>query len=177
MPPPRIRLAQTHELPLLSAIEDNADQIYNDMPAFGGLDDCAGIVPAENDALVDSSWPTGSIVHVAESDDSELVGMSFCYPVDKCLYLAQLSVVMDAQRSGIGGMLVHAGLEAALQANMRGVVLCTFSELAWNAPFYRKQGFINIAAHICGPQFTQKATQDEAEWGRFGGRVAMGYFF
>lgn len=60
-------------------------------------------------------------------------------------YLRELDVDPTFQQRGIGARLVHAFAARARADGARATYLSTFRDPPWNAPFYRKLGFKNIA--------------------------------
>ena len=61
------------------------------------------------------------------------------------LYLDQISVHPDHGRRGLGGDLVRHVFQIAKQRRLKQVTLSTFRDVPWNAPFYGKLGFREIA--------------------------------
>ena len=47
-------------------------------------------------------------------------------------------------RRGIGSALVRASLAEAAALGARTMTLCTYADLAWNAPFYAALGFARL---------------------------------
>jgi len=60
-------------------------------------------------------------------------------------YLHELDVDPAFGRRGIGAALVMRFIEAAKAKGARAVYLSTFRTPQWNAPFYRKLGFVDVA--------------------------------
>ncbi len=69
-------------------------------------------------------------------------------------YLRELDVDPDFQKRGIGAALVNAFIEAARKKGAKMVYLSTFRSPPWNAPFYRKLGFRDVAHEDCLPWMT-----------------------
>lgn len=167
----RIRPALAHEISDLSAIENQADEIYAVYPEFADLQDQTSVVPADAEHL-----PRNAIVFVAEAD-MKLVGFAFGHPIDDYFYLAQLSVIPKAQNKGIGTQLLEAIVTAARQQDLKGVTLFTYTNLPFNAPYYAARGFQTLEVCDVGPLLAQKYLADTAEWGRYGQRAIMGVSF
>lgn len=64
---------------------------------------------------------------------------------DRNAYLRELDVDPDFQQRGIGALLVKAFAEASRKHAAQAVYLSTFRSPRWNAPFYRKLGFQDVA--------------------------------
>jgi GNAT superfamily N-acetyltransferase len=60
------------------------------------------------------------------------------------MYLHELDVDPAFQRRGVGASLVRAFIEMAEAKGARDVYLATFRDPPWNAPFYRKMGFVDV---------------------------------
>jgi GNAT superfamily N-acetyltransferase len=60
-------------------------------------------------------------------------------------YLRELDVDPHFQQRGIGAALVKAFAEAAADKRAASIYLSTFRSPPWNAPFYRRHGFADVA--------------------------------
>jgi GNAT superfamily N-acetyltransferase len=87
-------------------------------------------------------------------------------------HLEQLSVLPDQGRRGLGRALLRAGCAWAADRGYRELTLATYRGVAWNAPFYATEGFVEdgpvddwLVAHGLPPE--------EPVMGRFGVRVLM----
>ena len=58
----------------------------------------------------------------------------------------QLSVVQAAQKQGRGAALMAAAVEWARRTGQPCVMLTTFRDVIFNAPFYRRLGFVELEA-------------------------------
>ncbi|QFU93779.1 GNAT family N-acetyltransferase [Amycolatopsis sp. YIM 10] len=126
-----IREATVAELATLPALESASDSIFAELgfpplPPPGSPDELA----AARLVLVAGSPPAGfARVEV----------------VDGNAHLEQLAVHPAHFRQGIGTSLVRAVLTWARTAGFPAVTLCTFADIPWNGPFYRKLGFTEVA--------------------------------
>lgn len=77
--------------------------------------------------------------------DESPVGFVMGWLQPDSAYLAELSVDPDFGQRGIGRALVERFCEAAWAQSARCVTLSTFRDVPWNAPFYAKLGFGEIA--------------------------------
>lgn len=59
-------------------------------------------------------------------------------------YLRELDVDPGYQKRGIGADLVRAFVARARKDGAQAVYLSTFRDPPWNAPFYRKLGFLDV---------------------------------
>lgn len=78
---------------------------------------------------------------VAVDTDDSPVGYILLQMVDGLALLAQVDVHPDHARKGIGTALVIHGIEQIRKRGFSALYLTTFSNVQWNAPFYRKLGF------------------------------------
>jgi predicted N-acetyltransferase YhbS len=78
-------------------------------------------------------------------------------------YLHELDVVREAQGRGLGRQLIGRFNEEARYKRASCVFLSTFRDPPWNAPFYRKLGFVDMAGGDRLPWMTAM----EAEQAKF----------
>jgi ribosomal protein S18 acetylase RimI-like enzyme len=77
-------------------------------------------------------------------DDRRLVGFAACELFEDALHVWELAVARPAQGRGAGQALMRAAIEAARGRGRAAVTLTTFRDIAWNAPFYARLGFIEV---------------------------------
>ena len=87
-------------------------------------------------------------------------------------YLAQLSVHPDAMRRGIGSALLSAACDWAADNGHPTLLLATFQDVAWNAPFYAQHGFEVVDATTPATLAVARH-EDELGMSKFGARVLM----
>ena len=78
-------------------------------------------------------------------------------------YLDQLSVRPRSMRLGIGTELLNAATRMATERGGHALWLTTYSHLAWNRPFYERNGFVVVSADRCDPQIAQELAY-ERRW-------------
>jgi GNAT superfamily N-acetyltransferase len=139
-----IRQTIAADIPLLAAIERSAAELFL----------------ATDRAWVAAEAPTGAGEHRAAIEvglhwlalnAGAPVGLVFGEAVDDSLYIAELSVARGHQRRGIGRRLVEEVEGHARERGCTWLSLTTYRDLAWNAPFYRRLGFIEpeaLPAHL-----------------------------
>jgi len=66
--------------------------------------------------------------------------------VEDRLYIEQIDVLPAFAGRRIGAALLDATAERARTAGLAGLSLSTFREIPWNAPYYRRLGFVEVAA-------------------------------
>lgn len=127
-----IRKATAADLHYLPKIEAAAATLFaREGYDATGLDQ---VTPAEvwSDYL-DTIW-------VAE-EAGALAGFLGATPESDGLHIAELDVHPDFQRRGIGRALLRAAAEYARAEGYPRLILTTFADVPWNAPFYAAQGF------------------------------------
>jgi GNAT superfamily N-acetyltransferase len=77
--------------------------------------------------------------------DGELVGFAIGDMQGEDAYLRELDVALTHQQRGYGGRLVDAFVAAARAKRARHIYLATFRTPPWNAPFYARLGFREVA--------------------------------
>lgn len=133
-----IRTARLGELSRIREIEDAAGELFS---GSGLIDDSHDeSFPADKLArLIDLKQ-----VWVCGSADESPVGMVIVSIWDTAVYIEELDVLPTHGRKGLGTrLLLHACSWAREQGSKR-VVLSTFVDIPWNAPFYRKNGFRDL---------------------------------
>lgn len=165
--PAHIRLARVDEVPRLREIEDEAGTL------FSGL----GLI----DEARDVSFPLDELVRlvgigqvwVACSENDFPVGMVIASVRDGAAYVEEMDVLPAYTRRGIGSRLLARVCEWARARGHTAVALSTFREVPWNGPFYRRQGFRELAAAELTPSM-RRIRELEAQHGlRVEARVFM----
>lgn len=124
-----------------------------DVPGLGAIERAAGrLFPASRIPDPDGSYPiplleaavAAGLLFVAEMDAS-VVGFAACRETGPRLHLDELSVHPDHGRQGLGRRLVEKVIAASARRELTGVSLTTFSDIAWNGPFYASMGFETLS--------------------------------
>lgn len=134
-----IRLAEPGDLAALPAIERTAAGLFRSAGLEGGyLDLVRG--PGELDAAQREGrlW-------VAASEAGEPVGFALAALLDGAPHLDELDVHPAHGRRGLGTLLVEAVVAWARARGAPALTLSTFREVPWNAPFYARLGFRELA--------------------------------
>jgi GNAT superfamily N-acetyltransferase len=92
--------------------------------------------------------------------------------VDGHTHIGQLSVMPECGGLGIGGNLMEAGCRFAEELEHPLITLTTFVDVPFNAPWYRRLGFEDLAEPF-GPEMAL-VVAEESELAACGARVAMG---
>jgi GNAT superfamily N-acetyltransferase len=153
-----VRPVRPDELALLPALELAADTMF----------DSLGIGPLPGPGTV-AEFAAALVVLVAGDPP---VGLCRIDAVGDGAHLEQLSVHPDHGRRGVGRALLRGGCAWAAARGYHELTLATYRGVAWNAPFYATEGFVEVGpvddwlvAHGLAPE--------EPVMRRFGARVLM----
>ncbi|MDP3738021.1 MAG: GNAT family N-acetyltransferase [Hyphomonadaceae bacterium] len=133
-----LRAATLADIPRMHQIEDDAGEL------FAGL----GLIDIEDMALV-SIGDHGHAIDAGLSLIAEVDGRAAGFAIGarhgEDVYLHELDVDRAYQKQGVGAALVTAFVDLARRQGAGAVYLSTFRDPPWNAPFYRKLGFRDVA--------------------------------
>ncbi len=76
--------------------------------------------------------------------DNKPVGFAMAIAKDKSAMLAELDVDPEHQRKGLGRNLVQTVIKWAREEGFNHLMLTTFRNVPWNAPFYENMGFRSL---------------------------------
>ena len=79
------------------------------------------------------------------STSARVVGFALVRSFETAALLEEIDVDPDWGRRGLGGRLLEAACDWAAAAGHPRIVLSTFRDVAWNAPFYARRGFREVA--------------------------------
>lgn len=140
-----IRPARAEDIPRLQAIERAAAELFRPLGLLT-LDALSEVVPDEEHRANIAA----GLALVAESDGA-VAGYATGYREGADAYLHQLDVHPDHQRRGLGRRLVEAFCDSARMGGAMAVMLSTFRDIPWNAPFYRTCGFVDLPRSAYAP--------------------------
>jgi len=80
--------------------------------------------------------------------------------IDGCLHIDQVSVDPAHAGRGIGAALIDHLAAAALADGRPALTLTTFRDIPWNAPYYARLGFTELAGDEWGPQLRALVAQE-----------------
>lgn len=85
------------------------------------------------------------LVWVAADEADEAVGFVVAEVLGNSLFIHELGVLPAHGQRGLGRRLVDAVCQQARAAGYPAVTLSTFGDIPWNAPFYRRLGFVPLS--------------------------------
>lgn len=160
-----VRPTRCDDVFALPAIERAAGERFRRYPELAWLTD-GEVISAEQHleyAERGQSWlalannrPVGFILTEAHSSS---------------LFIVELSVALDWQGKGIGRQLIACVADHARKLGLTSLTLTTFRDVPWNAPFYARLGFEQIAELT--PELRQKREDEAAHGLAYESRCAM----
>ena len=159
---PNIRPAEDYELRTLGRIELEAARVF----------------PSDRIPQPPRSLPL-EVLQTAQKDQllwvidisSKVVAFASCHDAFPYLHLDEISVLPEQGKQGLGTELLKYVIETAQERDYQACTLTTFEDFAWNAPFYSKQGFHQLAEKKL-PRHLKKILKEEKSLG-LRNRVAM----
>jgi GNAT superfamily N-acetyltransferase len=133
-----IRFARQEEILRLREIEDAAGELFS---GSGLIDDSR-----------DESFPLDKLAQLIDLEQVWVCSSGAALPVgfvivskwDTAVYIEEIDVLPAHGRQGLGTRLLSHVCSWAREQGFGSVVLSTFVEVPWNAPFYRKNGFRDL---------------------------------
>ena len=102
-------------------------------------------------------------LYVAIAPDGKVVGFLIWSPKDGRAYIEEVSVRPDHAGHRLGARMIDR-LADDVRGNHRALSLATFRDVPWNAPYYRKLGFSELAYADAGPDH-EESWRHQAENG------------
>ena len=81
------------------------------------------------------------------ASEQELAGYLMAGVLGEDFHIQQMDVAPAHGRKGLGRALLRHALQQARASGYHRVVLTTLSDVAWNAPFYASEDFIEWPSH------------------------------
>ncbi|WP_051781765.1 MULTISPECIES: GNAT family N-acetyltransferase [unclassified Streptomyces] len=134
-----VRPARPAEMAVLQDIERAAGRCFRDI----GMPEIADDEPLTLDEL--AAYRRAGLAWVSVDEAGTPLAYLIAERVEGNLHVEQVSVHPDHARRGLGrGLLEHLA-EYAGRAGVPALTLTTFTEVPWNAPYYARCGFRQLA--------------------------------
>ncbi|MFM0202946.1 GNAT family N-acetyltransferase [Paraburkholderia fungorum] len=132
------RLAAPHDANAIRAIEFEAGQRFVSV----GMTGIADAPPMELE-LVNRKIDAREIVVAVDADEA-CAGFVMFEPQPGRFYVQELDVLTSHAGQRIGAALIEQVAQRARAQQVMQLILSTFREVPWNAPYYRRLGFCDI---------------------------------
>ena len=152
-----IRRARADDVPRLPPIERSSGALFDGVRLESTAD------PDETlpIATLDEALTNNGLWVAVDEADQPIGFVAVTHHGDES-FVAQLSVAREAQGRGLGRELMRAAIDDARARGQRAVTLTTFREVAWNAPFYARLGFRELAADELSPHLVAVQADETA---------------
>lgn len=146
----KIRPTEPADVPFLPGIEQSAGELFRDVDEVAWIADDENMTEERHLELVrgGASW-------VALGRYGDLRGFLCAERFAADLHIHELAVRRDRQQQGIGRGLLNRAILWAHVRDLPGVTLTTFRDIAWNAPWYLRQGFEVVPDHQLGERLAE----------------------
>lgn len=135
----------------------------DELAALPGIEDAAGVIFPKEDQQESVGGGLSPEFFLASATAGQLwvartiaapqpVGFAAATIVDACAHLHEIDVLPAHGRRGLGRALVGYVIEWARRSGYPSVTLTTFRHIAFNGPFYRSAGFVELADAELDPE-------------------------
>ena len=159
-----VRQARPEDVGRLNAIQFAAGNAFRDI----GMPAAAETFPLPAESL--SGYRRAGRAWVAADEYDEPVGFVVFDVVDGCAHIEQVSVHPAHAGQRIGAMLLDYVADWAAEQDMPAMTLITFRGVPWNAPYYERLGFRELAESEVTPEL---AALNAGQGGNSAARVCM----
>jgi ribosomal protein S18 acetylase RimI-like enzyme len=147
----KIRRARSEDLQAIQAIERASAQRF-----LGVMDALAHDEPSPLELLAVRQDAGGLLVAEAFAGERPtLTGFVMFRLLEQSFYIEQIDVAPAFERQRIGATLIDAVAHRARDAGLVRLTLSTFREIPWNAPYYRRLGFVDLDDKTLDPVLAQ----------------------
>jgi ribosomal protein S18 acetylase RimI-like enzyme len=136
-----IRPVETRDFPALQDIDHAAAEQFRSV----GIPAIADLGPYSDEEM--TNFVRAGLAWVAPDENDVPVGYLVAKIVDGCLYIAEVNVHPRGARQGLGRQLI----DHAATGEYPALILTTFRDVPWNAPYYQRLGFVILAGDEVTP--------------------------
>lgn len=133
-----MRPARIDDLPRLRDIEVAAGEAFRRIGMAAIADDSPPLL----DVL--AAYQRDGRSWVATNSADEPIAYILVEIADRHAHISQVTVHPDHARQGIGGALIEEAARWAVERELEGMMLTTFRDVPWNAPYYTRLGFVQV---------------------------------
>ncbi|MEU4396193.1 GNAT family N-acetyltransferase [Kribbella sp. NPDC023855] len=151
-----IRFTTADDLGRLQSIEVAAGALFREI----GMTDVAGHPPPSIETL--ERYRQAGLAWTAAGPDDQAIGYALVDLVDGAAHLEQVSVHPDHGRRGVGRLLIDEVDRWAAVQGLPALTLSTFRTVPWNAPYYARLGFRELAAGELTPGLVEVQRHEAA---------------
>jgi GNAT superfamily N-acetyltransferase len=151
-----IRAVRAHELERLREIERAAGEVFRTI----GMDAIADDEPPVVEEL--EEYRAAGRAWVAVDDADMPIAYVIVDVLDGAAHVEQVSVHPDHARQGLGRRLLDHVAQWARARGLDAMTLTSFRDVAWNAPYYERCGFIVLAEDDVGPELQARRDDETA---------------
>jgi GNAT superfamily N-acetyltransferase len=162
-----VRQARPEDVGRLQAIQLAAGNSFRDV----GMPTVADSPPLPAESL--SGYRRAGRAWVAADEHDDPVGFVVADVVDECAHIEQVSVHPAHAGQRIGAMLLDHVADWAAGHHLRALTLIAFRGVPWNAPYYERLGFHELADHDVTPGLAKLAAEEAAVGAATSARVCM----
>ncbi|WP_182358423.1 GNAT family N-acetyltransferase [Tomitella gaofuii] len=134
-----IRGARRGDIVAVQAIERRAGRVFSTV----GMDAVANDNPPS--AVELTRYIEGGRAWVAVDAEDRPTAYVLVDRLEGAAHIAQVTVDPDSARRGLGATLIEHVDRWARAAGLDGLTLTTFTSVPWNAPYYARLGFRQLA--------------------------------
>jgi ribosomal protein S18 acetylase RimI-like enzyme len=160
-----IRPARREDLERIAVIEESGAETFD----HAGMPLADGSPPAPPDQW--AATLDAGLLWVADEPGHGPIGFVAAEVHEGSLYIAEIDVLMERQQRGHGAALMRHAIAHARRRGLASVTLTTFRNVRWNAPFYAKLGFAELAPSETPPWLAAHIADETARG--FEDRCAM----
>ncbi len=155
-----IRPATEADAAFLPDIEQAAGTVFRSIPDLAWLADGDVISVTRHRAFIRA----GLCWVATQARDGHRIAFLSAEVQPDALHIREISVIPPWQKKGIGRALVEQAADAAMARRMPALTLTTFRDIAWNAPYYERLGFVTLDEDDAGVRLSNILV-DEAKHG------------
>lgn len=134
----RFRLANTDDIPQIAPLETAAAEVFRTI----GMETIAEDEPISEETLLQAV--NDHRLWVA-TEYGTLRAYLLAELLPESLHIEQVTVHPDAAHRGIGAMLIESVAADPRAIALGQITLTSFENVPWNAPYYERIGFVDIA--------------------------------